>query len=158
MNGDIEIALTVNGTACRVSVPTGETLLETLRERLALTGAKRGCNQGVCGACTVSIDGRPARGCLSLTANCADSEIVTIEGMARDGMIGRIQAALEATGAVQCGFCTSGMVIAADALLRANPHPSAADVQAGISGNLCRCSGYRTIVDAVLLAAAQGDR
>lgn len=158
MSGDIEIALAVNGTARRVTVPASETLLETLRERLALTGAKRGCNQGVCGACTVSIDGRPARGCLSLTANCAGSEIVTIEGMATDGRLGRIQAALEATGAVQCGFCTSGMVIAADALLRANPHPSAAEAQAGISGNLCRCSGYRTIVDAVLLAAAQGDR
>jgi carbon-monoxide dehydrogenase small subunit len=158
MSGEIEIALTVNGTARSVTVPAGETLLETLRERLVLTGAKRGCNQGVCGACTVSIDGQSMRGCLSLTANCADSEIVTIEGMATDGALGRIQAALESTGAVQCGFCTSGMVIAADALLRANPHPSAAEVQAGISGNLCRCSGYRMIVDAVLLAASGGDR
>ncbi|MEX0807846.1 MAG: (2Fe-2S)-binding protein [Dongiaceae bacterium] len=156
MSDGIDIALTVNKTARSVTVPAGETLLETLRERLALTGAKRGCNQGVCGACTVSVDGMPVRGCLSLTANCAGAEIVTIEGMATDGMLGRIQAALEQTGAVQCGFCTSGMVIAAEALLRANPNPDAADVQAGISGNLCRCSGYRTIVDAVLLAAADG--
>ncbi|MEX2201291.1 MAG: (2Fe-2S)-binding protein [Dongiaceae bacterium] len=158
MNANIEIALTVNGTARSVTVPAGETLLETLRERLALTGAKRGCNQGVCGACTISVDGRPVRGCLTLTANCADSEIVTIEGMAIDGALGRIQLALEATGAVQCGFCTSGMVIAAEALLQANPHPSAAEIQTGISGNLCRCSGYRMIVDAVLLAAAAEER
>ncbi|MDZ4736948.1 MAG: (2Fe-2S)-binding protein [Rhodospirillaceae bacterium] len=156
MREGIEIALRVNNAGRSVTVPADETLLETLRERLALTGAKRGCNQGVCGACTVSVDGRPMRACLSLTANCAGAEIVTIEGVARDGMLGRIQMALEQTGAVQCGFCTSGMVIAAEALLRANPQPSAAEVQAGISGNLCRCSGYRTIVDAVLLAAAGG--
>jgi aerobic-type carbon monoxide dehydrogenase small subunit (CoxS/CutS family) len=158
MSQPIEIALTVNGEARTVTIPAGETLLETLRERLALTGAKRGCNQGVCGACTVNVDGRPVRGCLSLTANCAGAEIVTIEGMAANGTLGRIQAALEAVGAVQCGFCTSGMVIAADALLRDNPHPSAADVQIGISGNLCRCSGYRMIVDAVLFAASGENR
>ncbi|MEX2297887.1 MAG: (2Fe-2S)-binding protein [Dongiaceae bacterium] len=156
MSDSIDIALTVNKAMRRVTVPAGETLLETLRERLALTGAKRGCNQGVCGACTVSVDGRPVRGCLSLTANCDGADIVTIEGMATDGTLGRIQAALEQTGAVQCGFCTSGMVIAAEALLRTNPNPDVAAVQAGISGNLCRCSGYRTIVDAVLLAAAGG--
>lgn len=149
-----DIALTVNGKTCTVSADGAETLLETLRDRLALTGAKRGCNQGVCGACTVMIDGRPMRSCLSLTANCDGAEIVTVEGIAPNGKLGRMQAALEKTGAVQCGFCTSGMIVAAEALLRDNPHPSAADVQAGLSGNLCRCSGYRMIVEAVLLAAS----
>ena len=149
-----DIALTVNGKTCIVTADGAETLLETLRERLALTGAKRGCNQGVCGACTVMIDGRPMRSCLSLTANCDGAEIVTVEGIAPNGTLGRMQAALEKTGAVQCGFCTSGMIVAAEALLRDNPHPSAADVQAGLSGNLCRCSGYRMIVEAVLLAAS----
>lgn len=150
----LKIDVTVNGTVRTVEVAGAETLLETLREKLALTGAKRGCNQGVCGACTVMVDGRPVRGCLTVTANCAGSEIVTIEGIAPAQSIGRVQAALEKTGAVQCGFCTSGMVIAAEALLRDNPHPSAADVQAGLSGNICRCSGYRMIVEAVLLAAS----
>ena len=93
--------------------------------------------------------------CLSLTANCDGAEIVTVEGIATNGTLGRMQAALEKTGAVQCGFCTSGMIVAAEALLRDNPHPSAADVQAGLSGNLCRCSGYRMIVEAVLLAAKE---
>jgi len=156
MSARFEMSFTVNGEGRTVAVAGDETLLETLRETLALTGAKRGCNQGVCGACTVMIDGRPARGCLSLTANLADAEIVTIEGMAEAGRLGRIQSALEKTGAVQCGFCTAGMVIAAEALLRDNPHPSAADVQAGLSGNICRCSGYRMIVEAVLLAANEG--
>ncbi len=150
------ITLTVNGKDCTVAVDGAETLLETLRDRLSLTGAKRGCNQGVCGACTVMIDGRPMRSCLSLTANCTGSDIVTVEGIAPNGSLGRMQAALEETGAVQCGFCTSGMIVTAEALLRDNPHPSAADVQAGLSGNLCRCSGYRMIVEAVLLAAAGG--
>jgi aerobic-type carbon monoxide dehydrogenase small subunit (CoxS/CutS family) len=150
-----DIALTVNGKGCAVVADGAETLLETLRERLSLTGAKRGCNQGVCGACTVMIDGRPMRACLSLTANCAGAEIVTVEGIAPGGSLGRMQAALEKAGAVQCGFCTSGMIVAAEALLRDNPHPSAADVQAGLSGNLCRCSGYRMIVEAVLLAAGE---
>ena len=153
MSGDI--ALTVNGEERTATVDGGETLLETLRDRLALTGAKRGCNQGVCGACTVMIDGRPMRSCLSLTANCDGAEIVTVEGIATNGTLGRMQAALEKTGAVQCGFCTSVMTVAAEALLRDNPHPSAADVQAGLSGNLCRCSGYRMIVEAVLLAAKE---
>jgi carbon-monoxide dehydrogenase small subunit len=156
MSGRIDIELTVNGKRRSVAVAGDETLLETLRERLALTGAKRGCNQGVCGACTIMVDGRPMRGCLSLTANLADADIVTIEGIAPDNGLGRVQAALEAAGAVQCGFCTSGMVIAAEALLRDNPHPSAADIQTGLSGNICRCSGYRMIVDAVLLAAGKG--
>ena len=155
MSAGQDIALTVNGKGCAVNADGAETLLETLRERLSLTGAKRGCNQGVCGACTVMIDGRPMRSCLSLTANCAGAEIVTVEGIASNGKLGRMQTALEKTGAVQCGFCTSGMIVAAEALLRDNPHPSAADVQAGLSGNLCRCSGYRMIVEAVLLAAGE---
>lgn len=155
MSDGQDIALTVNGKSCTVVTDGAETLLETLRDRLALTGAKRGCNQGVCGACTVMIDGRPMRSCLSLTANCDGAEILTVEGIAPSGSLGRMQAALEKAGAVQCGFCTSGMIVAAEALLRDNPHPSAADVQAGLSGNLCRCSGYRMIVEAVLLAAGE---
>lgn len=131
----------------------GDTLLTVLRDGLQLTGAKRGCNQGVCGACTVLIDGRPMRACLSLAHNCVDQEITTIEGA--EAVTAKLQAAFAETGAVQCGFCTPGMMLAASALLRDNPRPTTEEIRAALSGNLCRCSGYRKIIDAVKRAAGE---
>ncbi len=151
-------ALSLNGATRPVAIDASETLLTVLRDKLALTGAKRGCNQGVCGACTVLIDGRPMRACLLLAANCQDSEITTVEGLAQDPIGARLQRAFEAAGAVQCGFCTPGMLISARALLAEDPDPNVDRVRAGLSGNLCRCSGYRKIVDAVRQAAGEGVR
>jgi aerobic carbon-monoxide dehydrogenase small subunit len=149
----IACRLSVNGTERPVEVDVLETLLTTLRERLGLLGAKRGCDQGVCGACTVLMDGKPVRACLSLTANCEGSALTTIEWLGRDALGRDLQDAFVELGAVQCGFCTSGMLLAAHALLRENPGAELDDVRDGLSGNLCRCSGYRKIVDAVLDAA-----
>lgn len=148
--------LRVNGRAHPLPEAPTRTLLSVLRDDLRLTGAKRGCNQGVCGACTVLVDGRPVRSCLTVTANVAGAEIVTVEGLAEGTTLAPIQQALLDTGAVQCGFCTSGMVISAHAFLGENPDPDADAVREALSGNLCRCSGYRKIVDAVLLAAERG--
>ncbi len=144
----------INGTARAVEAQPWETLLEVLRERLGLLGAKRGCNQGVCGACTVLIDGRPMRGCLSLAVNCTGCEITTIEGLADGDALVPVQQAFVETGAVQCGFCVPGMLLAAHALLAETPNPSVEEVRAGLAGNLCRCSGYVKLIDAVRLAAA----
>jgi carbon-monoxide dehydrogenase small subunit len=150
-----ELTLTVNGRRHRVAVDGGETLLTVLRERLALTGAKRGCNQGVCGSCTVVVDGWPVRGCLSLAAACEGRDITTIEGAGSDPAMAVLQRHFVEQGAVQCGFCTPGMLIAARRLVADNPRPEIGDVQAGLSGNICRCTGYRKIIDAVLAAAAE---
>lgn len=141
--------LRVNGSAHTLGVDGTDTLLTVLRDELRLTGAKRGCNQGVCGACTVMVDGRAVRACLSLAANCQDIEITTIEGLEQDEIGRRLQRAFEERGAVQCGFCTPGMLIAARMLLAEHKDPSADVIRAGLSGNLCRCSGYRKIIDAV---------
>ena len=145
--------LRVNGAVRPLETPAFETLLETLRERLALTAAKRGCNQGVCGACTVLLDGRTVRSCLTLTANCDGAAVMTAEGLAPVGRLSRLQQAFADAGAVQCGFCTAGMLISAHALLQRNSKPDIDDIRAGMAGNLCRCSGFRKIVDAVRLAA-----
>lgn len=149
----VPITLTVNGRKHALSVAATQTLLDTLRQDLALTGAKRGCNQGVCGACTVLLDGQPVRGCLSLSANCDGAEVTTVEGLAAGSDLCTLQQAMADTNAVQCGFCTPGMLISAFAALRDNPSPTVDEIQTALSGNLCRCSGYRKIIDAVLLAA-----
>ncbi len=151
MSAQTEIALTINGAERALNVAPWTTLLDALRDQLGLTGAKLGCNQGVCGACTVLRDGRPVRGCLSLAVNCAGSEITTVEGLADGGTLAAVQQAFLDAGAVQCGFCTPGVLLVVQALLRENPHPSIDEIRHGLSGNLCRCSGYRTIVDAVAL-------
>lgn len=151
----IAVKLTVNGRANHLFVDLTETLLTTLRDRLQLTGSKRGCNQGVCGACTVLVDGVPMRSCLSLSANCVESEIRTIEGYEGDRTMSALQDAFVTEGGVQCGFCTAGMLIASRALLGANPAPTLAQIQEGLSGNLCRCTGYRKIVAAVQKAAGE---
>lgn len=146
------VSLRINGTTHAVAVDGSRTLLAVIRDDLGLTGAKRGCNQGVCGACTVLIDGRPMRACLTLAASCVDQEITTIEGLADGNALTPVQEAFVEHSAVQCGFCTSGMVLTATALLAEHPHPDTEEVRTALSGNLCRCTGYRKIVDAVVAA------
>ena len=149
------LTLTVNGKSRRVAVEGRDTLLTVLREQLALTGAKRGCNQGVCGSCTVAVDGWPVRGCLLLATACEGRDITTIEGAATDSAMAVLQRHFVERGAVQCGFCTPGMLISARRLVADNPRPAVEDVQTALSGNICRCTGYRKIIDAVLAAAAE---
>jgi carbon-monoxide dehydrogenase small subunit len=145
------LVLRINQTEREVRAALHETLLTVLRDELQLTGAKRGCNQGVCGACTVLVDGRPVRACLSLAHTCQGAAITTIEGA--HGIAERLQRAFEQTGAVQCGFCSPGMLLTAAALIAEKPGASLEDIRAGLSGNLCRCTGYRKIVEAVHLVA-----
>ena len=153
MSARTPIALTVNGEARQSSADSFDTLLTVIRDQLFLTGAKRGCNQGVCGACTVLADGRPVRSCLSLALDCEDKHIDTIEGLGEQPLMRTLQRTFIAAGAFQCGFCTPGMLVAAFALLSDNPRPSEADVRRALSGNLCRCTGYKKIVEAVIGAA-----
>lgn len=153
MSDNIPVKLEVNGDAVALEVPLTETLLTSLRDRLRLTGAKRGCNQGVCGACTVTVDGVAVRACLSLTANCEGQAVNTIEGAGGDPIVAALQEAFIEEGALQCGFCTPGQLIAARALLARNADPSVEDAQRGLSGNLCRCTGYQQIVEAIKAAA-----
>jgi len=149
--------LIVNGASHEVTVPGHETLLVTLRERLALTGAKLVCGRGECGACTVLLDGRSAYSCLTLTAACANQAITTIEGIGREDTPHALQAAFIEHDALQCGFCTPGQILAGIALLTENPNPTEDDVRRGMSGNLCRCGTYPKILRAVLAAANRGD-
>lgn len=154
--GPATIALRVNGVAREIAVRPDTTLLDALRWQLGLTGTKVCCAEGECGACTVLLDGRAVNSCLVLAVEVAGCSVTTIEGLAEPGRLSPLQQAFLAEGAVQCGFCIPGMVMAAHALLRADPHPSAAAVREGLSGNLCRCAGYDRIVAAVLAAAAAG--
>lgn len=148
------ITLNVNGADRPVAaVEPWTTLLTVLRDELGLAGAKRGCNQGVCGACTVMVEGEPVRSCLSLALNCADRDITTVEGLAPTGSLAPVQQALAEGNAVQCGFCTPGILISAHALLRRNAPLTVDEVRAGLSGNLCRCSGYKKIVEAIVTAS-----
>ena len=149
MSEPIPIMLSVNGEQRPAFVRPWDTLLHVLRDELRLTGSKRGCNQGVCGACSVLVDGEVVRGCLSLAVNCTGTEITTIEGLARGGDLSPVQQAFLDEGAVQCGFCMPGMVMAATALLGENPAPDDDEIRDGLSGNLCRCSGYAKVIQAV---------
>lgn len=149
MSEKIPISLSVNGQTHQAFVRAEDTLLQVLREEFRLTGTKRGCNQGVCGACTVMVDGKIVRGCLTLAANCGGREIGTIEGLETDGALSPVQQAFLDSGAAQCGFCTPGMIMAATALVTANEQLSDNQIREGLSGNLCRCSGYIKIIDAV---------
>jgi aerobic-type carbon monoxide dehydrogenase small subunit (CoxS/CutS family) len=147
------VALDINGERVAVRAALSTTLLTALRDELHLTAAKRGCNQGVCGACTVSIDGEPMRACLSLAHGCAGRAVRTLEGLADDARMQALQRAFAAGGALQCGFCTPGMLVAAHALLGRDTEPDDAAVRRALSGNLCRCTGYAKIVAAVRAAA-----
>ena len=148
------LQLQVNGAEAEVRVGLHDSLLTVLRDQLQLTAAKRGCNQGVCGACTVVRDGYPVRACLSLAHGCIHADIETLEGLNQEVSMQALQKAFAAESAFQCGFCTPGMLISAHALLLHNPSPDADQVRAAMSGNLCRCTGYAPIVAAVLQAAA----
>jgi carbon-monoxide dehydrogenase small subunit len=147
------ITLTVNGESQRVLVETTRTLMDVLRDNLMLTGTKCGCNQGVCGSCTVLCDGDPIRACLALAVTMTGRHLVTIEGSAESPTLAVVQAAFVEAGAVQCGFCTPGMIMSAAALLNETSVPSIDQIRAALSGNLCRCTGYMKIIDAVVLAA-----
>lgn len=144
------ITLTVNGDAHELYLDSRRTLLDVLRNELGLMGAHRGCDEGECGACTVHIDDLPMNSCLRLAVDLDGAEILTIEGLAKDGQMHPLQKAFVEKGGIQCGFCTPGFVMSALALLQDNPRPSEADVRAALSGNLCRCTGYVKIVEAVL--------
>ncbi len=144
------LKLHVNGEEFEVLTEIHKTLLEVLREDLGLTGTKRGCDLGTCGACTVLIDGKPYLSCLTLAVDVQGKKIVTIEGLAQEGELHPLQKAFVKKGAIQCGFCTPGMILTAKAFLDENPHPSEGDVKKAISGNLCRCTGYIKIVEAIL--------
>ncbi len=147
------LELTVNGESREVMVDPCRTLLEVLREDLGLTGAKRACDDGSCGACTILVDGKPALACLILALDAQGHEILTIEGLANGGVLHPLQESFVEHGAIQCGFCTPGVILAAKALLDQNPKPSEEEVKRGISGNLCRCTGYVKIVEAIMSAA-----
>jgi len=142
--------LHVNGEKLEVLTEVNKTLLEVLREDLGLTGTKRGCDVGACGACTVLIDGKPQLSCLTLAMAVQGKEIITIEGLAQEGELHPLQKAFVEKGAIQCGFCTPGMILTAKAFLDEHPHPSEGEVKKAISGNLCRCTGYVKIVEAVI--------
>jgi aerobic carbon-monoxide dehydrogenase small subunit len=149
MTNAVDVTVMINGEPRVLRVAPFETLLTSLRDRLGLTATKRGCDQGVCGACSVLIDARPARACLSVTANCVDQEVTTVEGLSTPLELTSLQAALVRAGAIQCGFCTPGILISLTALLQECPHPTRDDIRTAISSNICRCTGYQKIVEAV---------
>ncbi|SPD75398.1 Nicotinate dehydrogenase small FeS subunit [uncultured Desulfobacterium sp.] len=146
------ISLMVNGESYDVAVHPHQTLLEVLREQLGLTGTKEGCGKGACGACTVLIDGEATLACLTLVLSVEGKSIITVEGLARAQELTPLQESFVEHGAIQCGFCTPGMLMASTALLSKNPQPDEGAVQRAISGNLCRCTGYVKIVEAVVSA------
>jgi 4-hydroxybenzoyl-CoA reductase subunit gamma len=149
------IELMVNGRRRSDAVGEGALLLEYLRETLGLTGTKRGCDGGECGACTVLVDGEPALACLTLAARCDGRAVETIEGCAAGGRLSRLQQAFHEKLGTQCGFCTPGMIMAAEALLRSNRAPAEPDIRQALGGNLCRCTGYVKIIEAVQAAAGE---
>ncbi|MEL7591347.1 MAG: (2Fe-2S)-binding protein [Anaerolineaceae bacterium] len=147
------ITITVNDLVETVDVPQHMTLLQMLREKLSLTGTKNGCSAGECGACTVLMNDEPVNSCMVLAAECDGATIVTVEGLAKLGKLSKLQQTIIKTGGVQCGFCTPGMLISATALLNRNPDPTESEIRDALVGNLCRCTGYYRIVEAVKEAA-----
>jgi len=150
---DHKIKLTINGEVESLSVRSNLTLLKMLREELALTGTKNGCSAGECGACTVLMNGEPVNSCMVLAVECDGAEIVTVEGLSNKESLAPIQEAFLESGGVQCGFCTPGFLISSKALLERNPDPSEEEIREALVGNLCRCTGYTKIIDAVQKAA-----
>jgi carbon-monoxide dehydrogenase small subunit len=150
----LKVKLQVNGEPVGLDVKPSETLLETLRDRLELTGAKEGCGLGACGSCTVLLDGLPTRSCIVLTAELDGSEVTTIEGLADGTRLDPLQESFMEKGAVQCGFCTSGMIVTAKGLLDRNPRPTREEIIRSMSSNQCRCTGYKKIVEAVEAASS----
>ncbi len=154
----IPLTLVVNDEPVRCAVQPYDTLLDVLRGNLELTGTKLGCGEGECGACSVILNGKVVNSCLILALECQGDRVLTIEGLRTNGKLHPIQQAFVDHGAIQCGFCTPGMIMAAYALLEANPSPSEHDIKRGLEGNLCRCTGYRKIIDAVASMANGGAR
>jgi carbon-monoxide dehydrogenase small subunit len=150
------LTLNVNGQSYDLAISPNRTLLEVLREDIGLTGTKRGCNEGDCGACTVLLNDEPVPSCMILAVDAHDQEIITIEGLAVDGLLHPVQQAFIDHGALQCGFCTPGMILTAVYLLDQNPNLSDEEIRSGLAGNLCRCTGYVQILEAV--AACRDDR
>ena len=153
MSNKLDITLRINGEEHALRVAPSRTLLDLLRGELALIGTKNACNQGVCGACTVLIDGLPMNACLLLAVNITGRDIISVEGLGEGGKLSVMQQAFVDAGAIQCGFCMSGMIVTATAFLADNPTPTRGEIRSALSGNLCRCSGYVRVVDAVQLAA-----
>ena len=146
----VDLSFSINGDPVQLKVFPHATLVEVLRRDLDLTGTKIGCGEGECGACSVILDGKVVNSCLVLALECQGARVLTIEGLERDGKLHPLQKAFVDHGAIQCGFCTPGMIMAAFALLDKNPSPTEEEVKRGLEGNLCRCTGYRKIVDAVM--------
>jgi aerobic carbon-monoxide dehydrogenase small subunit len=153
MSDEIEVALTVNGEARRAKVEPRKTLADMIRQDLGLTGTHLGCEHGVCGACTVLVDGAAARSCLMLGVQTEGSIVTTVEGLAPDGEMNRLQHAMWESHAFQCGFCTPGFLMQLTELLGENATPTEAEIREALSGNICRCTGYESIVNGALLAA-----
>jgi aerobic-type carbon monoxide dehydrogenase small subunit (CoxS/CutS family) len=153
----MELHLTVNGESLRWTIAPGELLLDVLR-RKGYFGVKRGCEKGECGACTVLVDGKAINSCLMFAAQAEGREVLTIEGVATEGRLDPLQESFLDHGAVQCGFCTGGMVLSAKALLERHPHPTEDEVREALSGHLCRCTGYKKPVEAILAAAAKNGK
>lgn len=152
----VRVRLNVNGAVHELDVEPRWLLSDVLRHQLGLTGTHVGCEQGVCGACTVLVDGKPERSCLMFAVQAEGHEVTTIEGLTPEDGLSPLQEAFQAHHSLQCGFCTPGMVVTAAALLRDNPNPTEEEVREALSGNVCRCTGYQFIVDAVLAAAKEG--
>lgn len=150
----VTVHIEVNARSCDLEIAPHHTLLDVLRDQVRLTGTKECCSEGECGACTVLVNGQAVCSCLVLAVEMDGQRVTTIEGLASDGRLDPIQEAFVSTGAVQCGFCIPGMIVAARQLLASNPNPSRAEIQDALAGNLCRCGGYNRILDAVALAAS----
>jgi carbon-monoxide dehydrogenase small subunit len=150
------ITVTLNGATEHLNVPSNMTLLQMLREKLALTGTKNGCEAGECGACTVLVNGEPVNSCMMLAVEVDGGEVLTIEGLASEGELSPLQQAFVDHNAVQCGFCTPGMLMSAHALLQRNPSPTEEEIKETLVGNLCRCTGYVRIIHAIQAVAAEG--
>jgi carbon-monoxide dehydrogenase small subunit len=148
------LSFTLNGSPVDVIVTPTETLLDVLREKLGVTGPKRGCDDGDCGTCTVLIDGEPVRSCLTIALTVEGKDVLTVEGLSVDGKLHPLQQAFHEHGAFQCGFCTPGMLMSAKALLDSNPNPSRDEIRLYMSGNLCRCGSYEEVVEAIQAVAA----